>query len=145
MLLQRVIRHRGGWRKKEGVSKTPVSRITENRCYCCDGGSAGTATGDGDRTALWLNAKDMTPSFIMLTMPPRLVVLWSYTRDNCIKQNKNMIQIITYLSFEIERYFGSIHGFDIIIINTIIQNQTKQCWKYNNILIVFTTVIYRKE
>lgn len=34
--------------KKEGVSKTPVSRITENRCYCGGGGSAGTATGDGE-------------------------------------------------------------------------------------------------
>lgn len=44
MLLQRVIRHRGGEKKKEGVSKTPVSRITENRCYCGDDGSAGTAT-----------------------------------------------------------------------------------------------------
>lgn len=87
MLLQRVIRHRGGWRKKEGVSKTPVSRITENRCYCGGGGSADTSDQRwGDRTALWLNAKDITPSFIMLTMPPRLAApLKLRVTDNYVK------------------------------------------------------------
>jgi len=43
------------WRMKEKrrcIKDASVSRITENRCYCGDGGSADTAIGDSDRTLI---------------------------------------------------------------------------------------------
>jgi len=40
-----------------------------------------------------------------------------------MKQTRISFEIVIYLSFEIERYFESVHAPGVAIINTIIQKQ----------------------